>query len=103
MLVSVSRGNPRTRFILFHGGFPWISETGVIVMRFPRLVWIDSVWLPVISYMTAKRTYHEWLEIMSSDRILWGADCNHAEEIYGSTEFTRRALAEVLAEKVMRF
>ena len=39
-------------------------------MRFPRRVWIDSVWLPVISYTTAKRAYHEWLEIMSSDRIL---------------------------------
>ena len=71
-------------------------------MRFPRRVWIDSVWLPVISFTTAKRAYHEWLEIMSSDRILWGADCNHAEGIYGSTEFTRQALAEVLAEKVMR-
>ncbi len=102
LLVNLIAGNPRTKFILFHGGFPWIGETGVIVMRFPRRVWIDSVWLPVISYTTAKRAYHEWLEIMSSDRILWGADCNHAEGIYGSTEFTRRALAEVLAEKVMR-
>jgi hypothetical protein len=102
LLVNLIAGNPRTKFILFHGGFPWIGETGVIVMRFPRRVWIDSVWLPVISYTTAKRAYHEWLEIMSSDRILWGADCSNAEGIYGSTEFTRRALAEVLAEKVMR-
>ena len=35
---------------------------------------------------------------MPSDRIMWGADCNHAEGIYGATEFTRRCLAEVLAE-----
>jgi len=48
----------------------------------------------------AKRAYHEWLEVMPSDRIMWGADCNHAEGIYGATEFTRRCLAEVLAEKV---
>jgi hypothetical protein len=39
---------------------------------------------------------------MPSDRILWGADCNHAEGIYGATEITRRCLAEVLAEKVER-
>ena len=65
LLVNLIAGNPRTKFILFHGRFPWIGETGVIVMRFPRRVWIDSVWLPVISYTTAKRAYHEWLEIMS--------------------------------------
>jgi hypothetical protein len=29
-----------------------------------------------------------------------GADCNHAEGIYGATVFTRRCLAEVLADKV---
>jgi hypothetical protein len=39
---------------------------------------------------------------MPSDRILWGADCNHAEGIYGATVTMRAALAEVLAEKVTR-
>jgi hypothetical protein len=39
---------------------------------------------------------------MPSDRILWGADCNHAEGIYGATVVTRGVLAEVLAEKVLR-
>jgi hypothetical protein len=39
---------------------------------------------------------------MPSDRILWGADCNHAEGIYGATVVTRAVLAEVLAEKVAR-
>ena len=33
---------------------------------------------------------------------MWGADCNHAEGIYGATEMTRRVLAEVLAERVDR-
>jgi hypothetical protein len=50
----------------------------------------------------AKRAFHEWLEVMPSSRIMWGADCNHAEGIYGATEFTRRCLAEVLAENVSR-
>lgn len=31
-----------------------------------------------------------------------GPDRNHAEGIYGATEFTRRCLAEVLAEKADR-
>jgi predicted TIM-barrel fold metal-dependent hydrolase len=102
LLVDLIEANPRTKFILFHGGFPWVGETGVILMRHARHVWIDSCWLPTLSYTTAKRAYHEWLEVMPSNRIMWGADCNHAEGIYGATEFTRRCLAEVLAEKVDR-
>jgi predicted TIM-barrel fold metal-dependent hydrolase len=50
----------------------------------------------------AKRAYHEWLEMVPSDRILWGADCKHAEGIYAATVLTRQCLAEVLAEKVDR-
>jgi len=102
LLVDLIEANPKTKFILFHGGFPWVGETGVIVMRFSSHVWIDSVWLPTLSYTTAKRAFHEWLEVMPSSRLLWGADCNHAEGIYGATELTRRCLAEVLSEKVDR-
>ena len=102
LLVDLIEANPRTKFILFHGGWPWIGETGAIVTRYATRVWVDSVWLPTISFTAAKRAYHEWLEVMPSDRILWGADCNHAEGIYGATEMTRRALAEVLAEKIDR-
>jgi len=102
LLVDLIQANRKTKFILFHGGFPWIGETGIILLRHSSHVWLDSVWLPALSYTTAKRAYHEWLEMMPSDRIMWGADCNHAEGIYGATEFTRRCLAEVLSEKVDR-
>jgi predicted TIM-barrel fold metal-dependent hydrolase len=100
VLVDLIEANPKTKFILFHGGFPWVGETGAIVMRHGSHVWIDSVWLPTLSYTMAKRAYHEWLEVMPSNRIMWGADDTTAEGIYGATETTRRCLAEVLAEKV---
>jgi uncharacterized protein len=102
LLVDLIEANPKTKFILFHGGYPWIGETAAIVTRHASHVWIDSVWLPTISYTAAKRAYHEWLEVMPSDRILWGGDGHHAEGIYGATALTRRCLAEVLAEKVER-
>ena len=102
LLVDLIESNPDTKFILFHGGFPWVDETGVILMTYPSHVWIDSCWLPTLSYSAAKRAYHEWLEVMPSSRILWGADALHPEGIYGATEYTRRCLAEVLAEKVDR-
>jgi predicted TIM-barrel fold metal-dependent hydrolase len=99
-LVDLIEANPRTKFILFHGGFPWVGETGIILMRHSSHVWLDSVWMPTLSYSTAKRAFHEWLDVMPSNRLMWGADANHAEGIYGATEMTRRCLAEVLAEKV---
>jgi hypothetical protein len=101
LLVDLIEANPRTKFILFHGGFPWTGETGAIAMRHKN-VWIDSVWLPTLSYTMARRAYQEWLEMVPSDRIMWGADTVQAEGIYAATEFTRQCLAEALAEKVER-
>lgn len=101
LLVDLIQANPKTKFVLFHGGFPWVGETGVIAMRH-RNVWVDSVWLPTLSYTMGKRAYQEWLEVMPSDRIMWGADTVQAEGIYAATEITRRCLSEALAEKVQR-
>lgn len=101
LLVDAIEANPKTKFILFHGGFPWVGETAVIGQKFKN-VWFDSVWLPTLSYTMAKRAYQEWLESMPSDRIMWGADTVQAEGIYGATEFTRQCLAEALTEKVER-
>jgi uncharacterized protein len=100
LLVNLIAANPKTKFILFHGGYPWLGETGAIVARYPRHVWVDSVWLPTISYTMAKRAFHEWLEVMPSDRIMWGGDSKLPEGIYAAAEFTRRCVAAVLAEKV---
>jgi len=101
LLVDLIAANPRTKFVLFHGGFPWVGETGVIAMRHKN-VWVDSVWLPQLSYTTARRAYQEWLEVMPSDRLMWGADTVQAEGIYAATVWTRQCLAEALAEKVER-
>lgn len=100
-LVDMIEANSKTKFILFHGGYPWVGETGIIVHRYSSRVWIDSVWLPMLSYSTAKRAFHEWLDTMPSNKIMWGGDCNHAEGIYGATELNRQCIAEVLAEKVI--
>jgi len=101
-LLNLIEGNPRTKFILFHGGYPWLGETGAIMQRYGDNVWIDSVWLPTISYTMAKRAYQEWLEVMPGNHLMWGSDAHHVEGVYGATEFTRRCLAEALAEKVER-
>lgn len=101
LLANLIEGNPRTKFALFHGGYPWIGETGVLAQRFAN-VWIDSNWLPQLDYTMARRAYQEWLDAIPSNRILWGADNAYAEGIYGATVTTRQCVAEALAEKVER-
>lgn len=101
LLVNVIESNPDTKFILFHGGYPWVGEAGAIAMKH-RNVWIDSCWLPTLSYTMARRAYQEWIDAVPSDRIMWGADTVDAEGIYGATVLTRQCLAEALAEKVSR-
>ena len=65
LLVDLIAANPKTKFILFHGGFPWVSESGAIAARLPN-VWLDSVWLPTLSQTMARRAYHEWLDLIPS-------------------------------------
>jgi len=101
-LENVVAAHPRTRFMLFHGGFPWVGETGMMLMRYPKNVWIDSNWLPTLSATVARRAFHEWLDMVPSNRLLWGSDTLHAEGLYGATAVTRACLAEVLAERVAR-
>jgi predicted TIM-barrel fold metal-dependent hydrolase len=99
-LVNLIHANPRTKFILFHGGFPWVGESGMIALRYPN-VSLDSVWLPTLSYTMAKRAYKEWLDMFSSNRIMWGSDMNTIEGTYSMGVYTRRCIAEALAEKVV--
>lgn len=99
-LVELIKGNPQTRFILFHGGFPWVGETGMVALKY-RNVWVDSVWLPVLSHTMGKRAYQEWLDMFSSNRIMWGSDMFTVEGTYGATIYTRQCITEALAEKVV--
>ena len=101
LLVDLIAANPQTKYILFHGGYPWVGETAAIAMRH-RNVWIDSVWLPTLSQTMARRAYQEWLDAVPSDRIMWGADASNVEGIYGATVLTRQTLAAALTEKVER-
>jgi predicted TIM-barrel fold metal-dependent hydrolase len=100
-LVPLIKAHPKTKFILFHGGFPWVAETGGIVFD-RKNVWIDCNWLPMVSYPTAKRAFNEWLDLIPSNRIMWGSDSKSAEEIYGAAKLMRTCWAEVLAERVER-
>lgn len=68
-LLNLIEGNSQTKFVLLHGGYPWVGETGAITQRYPN-VWIDAVWLPTISYTMARRAFLEWFEVMPGNRLM---------------------------------
>lgn len=100
-LLSVIEKYPRTRFVLFHGGYPWIHEIGGLLHNYDN-VYADLVWLPLISPTAAIRGLHEWIEVArTSEKITWGGDCWTPEETYGAVLALRYVVAKVLSEKIL--
>ena len=98
-LIGLISRYPKAKFVLFHGGYPWTSQISAIAFTY-RNVYLDLVWLPILSPEVAVRTLHEWIEIVDADRITWGGDCWTAEEAYGALLTARDVVTRVLAEKI---
>ncbi|MCD6291436.1 MAG: amidohydrolase family protein [Anaerolineae bacterium] len=98
-LIPLIQAFPDVRFVLMHGNYPWIHDLAGLVLSFPN-VYLDLVWLPILSPTAARRALHEYLEVAPADRITWGGDCWTAEETYGALIYMRDLLLDVLTEKV---
>ncbi len=90
---------PSCKFILFHGGYPFADETGVLAKTFPN-VFLDFCWLPWISFNLTKRFLHGWLDIVPNNKFMWGGDAHRAECVHGHWLIAKRAVTEVLSEKI---
>jgi predicted TIM-barrel fold metal-dependent hydrolase len=90
------------KFDLFHGGYPYLGEFGVLGKYFPN-VWLDMAWLHIVSPEGARRALSEWLELVPANKILgFGGDYCVVEKVYGHMKMARENLALVLADKVER-
>ena len=99
-LLPVIEKYPKTKFVLFHGGFPWVHEIGGLLHNYDN-VYGDLVWLPLISPTAAIQGLHEWIEVArTSEKITWGGDCWTPEETYGAVLALRHVVARVLSEKI---
>ena len=90
---------PQCRFILFHGGYPFSDELGVLVKTFPN-VFLDLCWMPWISLRLTKQYLNIWLELIPVNKFMWGGDAHRAECIHGHWLLAQQAVCEVLSEKV---
>lgn len=90
-LQELIASNPKTKFVLFHGNFPWTDDLLGLAHKFQN-VYIDLCWLPLISPTVATRFLQEAMDIVGSKRISWGCDTRTLEESVGAVI----ALKEIL-------
>lgn len=89
----------KLKFMLLHGGYPYISESAVLARSFPN-VFLDFAWLPILSPAVARRCLSEWLQLVPANKLMHGADVNTAEEVYAVTKRVRSLLGDVLGGMV---
>jgi hypothetical protein len=91
---------PRIKFDIFHIGYPYQQELGVLAKSFQN-VHADFCWAWVVSPTASRRALNEFLDSVPVNKILgFGGDYKYPELSYAHAAMARRAVAGVLAAKV---
>jgi len=99
-LLEPIRTLRHTRFDLFHAGYPFTLELGLMAKHYPN-VWANMAWMYVITLEGSRRTLDEWIDLIPAHRILgFGSDVFVPELVVGHASMARLCLADVLAKKV---
>jgi len=99
-LIPMIEKHPETKFVLFHGGYPWVEEIAALSHNYAN-VYADLCWLPVICTSAAEHALHSLIEAArDSSRVTWGGDCWFVTESYAGSLAMRHILKKVLSEKV---
>jgi len=88
------------RFVLLHGGYPYTQESITLARYYHPTVSLDLAWMALFSPAAAKETLSQALDMLDGRQLMFGTDTANLEEMYGTVKFTRRIMAEVLAEKI---
>ncbi|NCO38885.1 MAG: hypothetical protein COZ06_23080 [Armatimonadetes bacterium CG_4_10_14_3_um_filter_66_18] len=99
-LCNLLRHARHTKFDLFHAGYPWTVEHGLIGKHYPNAT-VSMCWMYVISMEGSRRTLDEWIDLVPACRILgFGSDVHFPENVYGHLQMAKRCLTDVLVKKV---
>lgn len=99
-LIPLLMENPDARFVLFHGGYPWIREFVALGKTFPN-VWLDLCWVWIISPQAGRVMLHEMIETVPQNKITaFGGDYIFIEGTYGHSVMARQNIERVLKEKI---
>ncbi|MDH7568088.1 MAG: amidohydrolase family protein [Armatimonadota bacterium] len=102
LLLPLIHAHRSTRFDLFHAGYPYSREMGMLGKHCPN-VWLNMAWMYLVTMEGSRQTLSEWIDLVPGDRILgFGSDVGWPEMIYGHLTMARACIADVLVEKVWR-
>lgn len=88
------------KFDIFHAGYPYYRELGVLAKQFPN-VYADLCWTHIISPADSRDAFGSWLETVPAGKILaYGDDLHSIDLVVGHTLMARENICAVLAQKV---
>ena len=100
LLIPLLVAFPEVKFDLFHAGYPYSREIGMLGKHYPN-VYLNMAWMYVISMAASRQILAEWIDLVPRDRIIaFGSDVGSPELIYGHLVMARECMADVLAGKV---
>jgi hypothetical protein len=100
-LVNLFQEFPDAKFVLFHGGYPYTDEAGLLAKAFPN-VYLDLCWMPLISLSMTVDVLERWLELVPRNKIMWGGDVWSVEECYGAVLVFKDVLAQTLGRTMKK-
>jgi hypothetical protein len=89
----------RTRVVLLHGGYPFVSHAAALAWMYPS-VYLDFSVLPSLFAQPLARWLEEWLELLPHDKLLFGSDASSPELYYTAAVNGRRQLGRALEQLV---
>ena len=100
LLTELLQDFPGVRFDLFHIGYPYVRQTGVLAKLFPNAT-VDFAWVNIISPLAAENALCEYLDLIPQNKIFaFGGDYLFVDGVYGHQVQARRTVARALARKV---
>ena len=102
LLLPLIHKYREVKFDLFHMGFPYSRELGMMGKHCPN-VYLNMAWAYVISMEASRQILSEWIDLVPGVRLLaFGSDVLSPEMVYGHLEMARSCLADILEAKVRR-
>ena len=99
-ICELCRQSPRTRFVLFHIGYPYYEEMLPVAKHYPN-AYLDMCWSWIINPVASKDFLKKYLVTAPANKLsVFGGDYIPVEPIPGHAAIARQGIAQALSELV---
>jgi len=101
-MIPLLQRHPKTRFDLYHLGYPYVRESLMIGKTFVN-AWLNLAWTHIISQQFATEALDEAVDLVPMSKLLgFGGDYHKpVEKAYGHMVMAREDIARVLARRIL--